>query len=330
MSIPVLGEVYLLICASLVSKPMFFTAFTRLFRREQPPKLHTPDLIKDLGRIESFPTLSDVTIRAMAMTNDPKATLADLADLIRNDPVLSVGVLKVANSAANRGRRASENVQQAAVRLGMRRCQQVIAAVGVRGVFKYTSPLAELMCESLLRHSLFTAGIAARLNAAGELGFRGEEFTAGLLHDIGRVIMCVRAPAAFASLDPLTFQEDGTVLARERDAVKFDHCEVGVRFARANQLPATVTNAILNHHFPQAEREFPALVALTAVADGVANHAQRERKLTNYRPEKCPGFLRLLSAAGPEKTKAVRAALSRSVVESLRDTRAMLKLTATV
>lgn len=307
---------------------MFFTAFKRLFRREPPPALHTPDLIKDLGRIESFPTLSDVTVRAMALTNDPKATLADLADLIRRDPVLSVGVLKLANSAAHRGRRASENVQQATVRLGMRRVQQVIAAVGVSGVFKYTSPLAEVMCEGLLRHSLFTAGIAARLNATAELGFRGEEFTAGLLHDIGRVIMCVRAPAAFAVLDPLTFQEDGSVLARERDAIKFDHCELGYRFARANQLPPAVTNAILNHHFPQAEREFPLLVALTAAADGLANHAQRERKLTNYRPEKCPGFVRLLATAGPEKTRAVRAAASRAVVESLRDTRAMLKLTA--
>ncbi|MDY3556049.1 HDOD domain-containing protein [Gemmata sp. JC717] len=309
---------------------MFFTAFRRLFRREPSPQLHTSDLVRDLGRIESFPTLSHVTVRAMALTNDPKATLADVAELIRHDPVLSVGVLKVANSAANRGRRASENVQQATVRLGMRRCQQVIATVGVRGVFKYTSPLAELMCETLLRHSLFTANIASRLNAAGELGFRGEEFTAGLLHDIGRVIMCVRAPAAFASLDPLTFQEDGGVLARERDAIKFDHCEIGVRFARANQLPATVTNAILNHHYPQAEREFPVLVALAAVADGIANHAQRERKLTNYRPEKCPGFIRLLANVGPEKTRAVRAAVSRAVVDSLRETRAMLKLTATM
>ncbi|HEY1189079.1 MAG TPA: HDOD domain-containing protein [Gemmata sp.] len=307
---------------------MFFTAFTRLFRREQPLKLPSSNLIKDLGRIESFPTLSAITVRAMALTNDPKATLADLADLIRHDGVLSVAVLKVANSAANRGRRASENVQQATVRLGMRRCQQVIATVGVRGVFKYSSPDVGVMCEGLLRHALFTAAIASKLNAAGDLGFRGEEFTAGLLHDIGRVIMCVRAPAAFASLDPLTFQEDGSVLAREREAIKFDHCEVGVRFARANQLPATVTNAILNHHFPQAERDFPLLVSLTAAADDLANHVQRERKLRNYRPEKCPGFIGLLSVAGANKTKAVRNAISRSVVDALRETRAMLKLTA--
>ena len=306
---------------------MFFTAFRRLVRR-QPPQLHLPELVRNLGRIESFPTLSDITIRAMVLTNDPNATLADLADLIRNDAVLSVAVLKVANSAAIRGRRASENVQQAAVRLGMRRCQQIIAAVGVRGVFKYNSPQAGVMCEALLRHALFTAGIAARLNTAGNLGFRGEEFTAGLLHDIGRVIMCVRAPDLFALVDPLTFDEDTTVLARERDATGFDHCEIGVRFARANGLPQAVTNAILNHHFPQAEHEFPLLVALTATADGLANHVQRERKLTNYRPEKCPGFVRLQATAGADKAKAVRAAASRAVVDALRETRVMLKLTA--
>jgi putative nucleotidyltransferase with HDIG domain len=305
---------------------MFFTAFTRLLRRPPVPPLGRADLVRDLGRIENFPTLSDITLKAMALTNDPNATLADLGELVRRDPVLSVAVLKVANSAANRGRKATESVQQATVRLGMRKCQQIISAVGVRGVFKHSSPQAELMCESLLRHALFTATIATKLNAVGDLGFKGEEFTAGLLHDIGRVIMCVRAPNAFAAVDALDFKEDPTVLARECEALQFDHCEIGLRFAKANGLPKAVTAAILNHHFPQAEREFPLLVALTAAADDVANHVQRERKLKNYRPEKSPGLLRVVALGGAPKAAALSKGLSRAVIDALRETRAMLKL----
>ncbi len=307
---------------------MFFKAFTRLFGRETPNVLAQPALIRDLGKVESFPTLSDTTVRALALANDQNATLANLAELVRRDGVLAVAVLKLANSAAFRGKRGTENVQQATVRLGMRRCQQIIAAVGVGGVFKYSTPQVGVMCEGLLRHALFTATLASRLNNAGGLGFRGEEFTAGLLHDIGRVIVCVRAPEAFMHADPMTFEEDSGILGRERDILQLDHCEIGVRFATANKLSAGVTSAILNHHFPKAERDHPVLVALTAAADGLANHVQRERKLANYQMEKCPGFLRLHECAGLETIRLIRKSLSKTVIESLRETRAMLQITA--
>ncbi len=307
---------------------MFFKAFTRLFRRETPPPVALPQLLRDLGRVESFPTLSDTTVRAMALTNDPTATIADLAELVRRDGVLAVSVLKVVNSAAYRGNRPTENVQQAAVRLGMRRCQQVIAAVGVRGVFQYSSPQVATMCEGLLRHALFTATLATRLNGVGRLGFRGEEFTAGLLHDIGRVIVCVRAPDAFALPDPMTFNEDDGLLARERETLQFDHCELGARFAVANQLPPAVTNAILNHHFPESEREYPLLVALTAATDRLANHVQRERKLDTYHLDECPGFDQMRDLAGADTVKAIRKALPGAVVDALRETRALLRIAA--
>ena len=93
---------------------MFFKAFTRLFRREPPPPAALSDLLlHDLGRVESFPTLSDTTVRAMAVANDPAATIGDLAELVRRDGVLAVSVLKVVNSAAYRGSQPTENVQQA-------------------------------------------------------------------------------------------------------------------------------------------------------------------------------------------------------------------------
>ena len=307
---------------------MFFKAFTNLFRREAPPALRFPELVRDLDRVENFPTLSDTTVRAMALTNDPTATLAEVAELIRRDGVLAVSILKVANSVAYRGKRAAEDVQRATVRLGMRGCQQVIAAVGVKGMFRHKSPHVAASCEGLLRHALFTATLASGLNAVGRFGCRGEEFTAGLLHDIGRVIVCVRAPEAFASADPMTFEEDDDTLDGERAALQFDHCEIGVRFARANRLSPAVTNAILNHHFPLAERDHPLLVSLTAAADGLANHVQRARKLTNYRPDRCPRFAALRDGVGREAMRDLRANLSRVVVDALRETRAMLRLTA--
>jgi putative nucleotidyltransferase with HDIG domain len=307
---------------------MFFSAFTTLFRREQSPPAAPGDILTDLGRVETFPTLSDTATRTLAVTNDPDATLADLAELIRRDGFLAAAVLKLANSAAYRGRYPTETLSQATNRLGMTGCQRVIAAVGVRGMFKAPTPLVAAACDVLLRHALFTAAVAARLNAAGRLGFRGEEFTAGLLHDIGRVILCARAPDAFWRIDPMTFREGLDTLADERDGIGIDHCEVGLLFARANALPQPIAAAIRHHHTPEVESDHGTLVALTATADALTNHVQRERKLSDFRPETCFGYARLAALIGAYAIRDVRKAISAAVVDALRETRAMLRITA--
>jgi len=307
---------------------MFFSAFTRLLRRNPSPQVPVAGLLGNLDRVETFPTLSDTAARALSVMNDPNAALTDLADLIRRDGVLAAAVLKLSNSAAYRGRYPTDTVSKATAKLGMRGCQQVLATVGVRGVFKSRVPGAEAACEALLRHALFTATLATRLNAAGGIGFRGEEFTAGLLHDIGRVILCVRAPEAFPRVDPLTFREDAETLAHEHAVMGTDHCAIGTRFALANALPRPVACAIRHHHAPGAEKEYPLLVALTAAADALANHVQRERKLTNFCPERCPGFVHLRHVFGPHTVRDVRKALTSAVVDALRETRTLLRIAA--
>ncbi|MBX9626949.1 MAG: HDOD domain-containing protein [Gemmataceae bacterium] len=307
---------------------MFFRAFAKLARAIAPLPPIEPDAIRDLGRIESFPTMSDTAVRVIGLANDPDATIAGMAQVIRRDGVVAAAVLKAANSALYRGRYPTEDVLDAVVRLGMRGCTSVVTAFCMKGHYRHPTPDGQAACDGLLRHALFTANIAARANAAADLGFKGEEFTAGLLHDIGRVILCVRSPAGFARADPMTFKEDPRVLAREREMVGLDHCEVGVRFARANKLPESVSEAILNHHFPAADGEHRRLTALVALADRLANHVQREHALKGYAADDCPGFRVLQSRLRPPAAEKLRAAIPGAVVQALRATRHMLRLTA--
>lgn len=304
---------------------MFFNAFTRLFRSGTTPTEPTNELLRDLDKVETFPTLSGTTARALAVINDPGTALADLAELIRRDGVLAAAVLKVANSAAYRGRSPTETLSQATTRLGMRGCHRVVAAVAVRDTFRPVTPAVAGPCEALLRHALFTGALAVRISAAGELGFRGEEFTAGLLHDIGRVILCARAPNRFARVDPLTFREGADVVGAERSALDTDHCEIGFCFARANALPQPIAGAILHHHEPAAAKTDRLLVAVTAAADALANHVQCERTLAGFEARSNPGFALLFDLAGASAATAIWRARSAAVVGALRETRAMLR-----
>ncbi|MBX9579164.1 MAG: HDOD domain-containing protein [Gemmataceae bacterium] len=307
---------------------MFFRAFAKLARAVVPARPPEPEVFRDLGKIESFPTLSDTAVRVIALSHDPDSTIAGMAHAVRRDGVVAAAVLKAANSALYRGRYQVEDVLDAVVRLGLRGCTNVVTAFCMKGHYKHPTPDGQAACDGLLRHALFTANVAARANALLDLGFKGEEFTAGLLHDIGRVILCVRSPAGFAEADPMTFDEDGTVLAREQEAVGFDHCEVGVRFARANKLPESIAAAILNHHFPAADGEHRRLTALVALADRLANHVQRTHALKGYGFDACPGFRVLRAGLRPPAADELKTALPGAVVQALRATRHMLRLTA--
>ncbi len=270
---------------------------------------------------------SDTTARALALLNDPSATLADLSELIRRDGIVATAVLRLANSAAYRGHSLIETVPQATSRLGMSKCRQVLVAVGVRDAFRAPTAAVADACDALHRHALFTGTLATHLNALSGLGFRGDEFTAGLLHDIGRVVLCARAPAAFARIDPMTFIEDAGTPTLERAAVGTDHCELGLEFARANSLPQPIADAIRHHHNPKAAGGNGLLVALTAAADELANHVQRHRKLSNFLAERGPGFALLRSLGEAGAIRDVRKAVKPAVMTALRETRLMLRLT---
>ena len=239
-------------------------------------------LLADLEKVETFPNLSDTATRAMSLVNDPDSSLADMAALVRRDGVLVAALLKVANSPAFRGRSEVADVTDAVGRLGLRGCSQLMSGLGLKGMYDRHPPHVRGSCELVLRHSLFAACVAGGLNQKLQLGMRGDEFTAALLHDIGRIVICVKAADVYLSANLPEYDEADDLLAQERQAFGTDHTAVGSLFAVKNQLPTPIARAIMNHHAPSREADHKELVALVALADALANHVQLAHNLTGF------------------------------------------------
>lgn len=300
-----------------------------LFRRNpaNPPAkaaFDLRDLVKELDRVDTFPTLSDTVVRAMAMANNADATLADFTAVVRRDGSVTASVIKMANSAAFNTGTTVKDVHQAVVRLGLRRCFNLLSSIGMRNMFQQYSPDVQNRCEGLLRHSLFTANLASNLNKTLKAGFTGEEFTASLLHDIGRLIIIIKVPEGIIDY-PTDAQEDEGVLDFERKFLGTDHCNLGSLFAIKNQLPAAISSAIFNHHRPHAEKDHRPLVGIVGLADHLANHIQFSHKLADYNPESSAAYQQLTPRWTEKYHVAFRWALKDIVVNSLAQTRAMLK-----
>jgi HD-like signal output (HDOD) protein len=266
-------------------------------RRNAPPGAEARPVLQTLksniagmGRV---PTLPEAATRAMVVAKNPNSSLAELSAVIERDPALAAGVLKLANSALSRRGTGECNLHQAVVRVGVRECQNLILAVGMRSLFRSVPRARQAAFEALWQHSFLTACLCRRLDRALGLGLKGDEFAAGLAHDIGRVLLALGAPQQALVADPLDFVEGPEVLLREQAALGTDHCYFGAWFANMNNLPAPLVSAVQFHHTPEWAEEHKALVALVAAADHMANYYQREQRVEGYDAAANPAWLAL-------------------------------------
>ncbi len=226
-------------------------------------------------RIADINMLPTIATQALDIAKDPDCTISHFAQVIERDVKLAADILALANSTMYSPGTPICSLHQAVMRLGFRQCKNLIVTSSIKATMNSITLEEEWIREVLWRHSFTTAMICLHVNRALNVGFQGEEFTAGLVHDFGRTLFAVSLPERFSEIDPLEYDESLETLVHERHIVGTDHCEIGAWFASANQLPEPLVDAIRYHHRPESSKRNLRLVALTATADHMANHLQR-------------------------------------------------------
>lgn len=227
--------------------------------------------------------LPTVAMQAIEIAKDPDCRIGAFTTLVERDVKLASEIIALANTAVYGGGAPISSLHQAVVRLGFRHCRNLIVTASLSSLKKKLSFQDEWTRECLWRHGFLTALLCLNVNRLLGLGFQGEEFTAGLVHDFGRTLLAAAFPINFRQIDSLEFNESADLLFRERAAIGTDHCEVGKWFAIANQLPDSLLETIGCHHLPGlASRGNRSLVGLTSVCDHMANYLQRHGSPAAY------------------------------------------------
>jgi HD-like signal output (HDOD) protein len=249
-----------------------------------------------------MPTLPDIATRAMALANDRNSDAAEFARLIEGDPAIASDLLRIANSAFYSGGAPALKLAQAVVRLGMFPCKNLIVSISMKSLLWNMTGDERSQCEALWHHGYVTGCLCRQINRSYRLMFQGEEFSAGLLHDVGRILLLLADPECFARVDAMDFREEAGLLQRERAAIGIDHCALAGWFGEHSKLPEVLIQAMRLHHDPDLTEDSTRLVTLVAAADHMANHLQRGEETDTYHPEEnLP--LGYLSARWPEARK---------------------------
>ena len=304
--------------------------FKRVAKEFPPerPTLENPARVEDyLKTIKQLPSLSETVMRAMAIANDDNYRFGDLIDVIKRDGAITALLLKIANSVIYGSSKVSGTVDKAVIKIGMIQCNRIIMTVGMKGALKPNNPDVVNRVNILWRHSLLTAYVTGYLNKQLELGFKGEDYTAALLHDIGRVVMLLADDKTSKRIDPLTFREPSDILEWERDAIGTDHCELGMEYALRQNLPESICQVIRYHHIPLgANMEHRLLTDLVAAADHLTNHVLSERKVSNYDHTTSPSFQRLLARKSADYVERFPRIIAAVIKAATKDTREALRV----
>lgn len=229
---------------------------------------------KVIGNIRNLPTPPIVFEQIQKVLNNPDTSVGDVASILSEDPAMSVKVLKLTNSAFYGLQREIDSVKHAVMIIGLEAVRNLVLSASVLNMFKANEGNKEYH-ETFWRHSL-SAAFACRLVAKnfrrGEIFNPDPAFSTGLIHDIGKMIICCfmqdeheKIVAAMAeNPDKSEYQIESQILG-------FDHAQLGRELALNWKLPDRMADAIGFHHNPTAPNDSEDFAYLISLGDYVAH-----------------------------------------------------------
>jgi len=191
-----------------------------------------------------LPTIPAVHARAMSVLNDPDLEVKHLARLVETDPSLTAAVIRSANSAASGPTRRIATAGEAVVRIGLNTTRRIVMSAVIGESFRGLAR-SGINTADLWRHVLASALIADSITAQGPE--RSTAFTAGLLHDVGRMAMAQADPIRYSRIVQMA-REGIEASETEEEVFGRSHAAWGAEAAETWSLPADVIEAIGDHH----------------------------------------------------------------------------------
>jgi putative nucleotidyltransferase with HDIG domain len=229
-------------------------------------------LVAALNRVQDLPTLPSVVTQMEEILRRERTTADDLARIISADPTLTTNVLRVVNSAyyaARSGRITS--VHHAVARLGFREVGRICTVLTVIETFRGFGP--HLDHKVFWKHSLMT-GISTRViyrHSRRTYSFEEDEaYVAGLLHDVGVLILDQYFPALYQRTRKQAAEKSVPYAEEERQFLGMDHGELGATVLNRWNISPAVVQAVAWHHQPsRCDPQSRDLASTVHLADSI-------------------------------------------------------------
>ena len=222
--------------------------------------------------IKDLPTFPTTALEVMRLASDSDSSAAELAKIISKDPPLATKILRVANSPYYGFAKKISTIEWAIVALGFESLRETILSLTLIDLFR-GSAMKNFDPRKFWKHSIDTASAGRSL--AREIRYRipGEAYAAGLLHDIGTLVLYRYFQEDFEEINRLVSEESMQPSQAELVVTGTTHGEIGAWLASKWSFPGYLVEAIQFHHTPAYAEINPELTAITHVASLIASQS---------------------------------------------------------
>jgi HD-like signal output (HDOD) protein/signal transduction histidine kinase len=199
----------------------------------------------------NLPSMPQVLVQLLDSCQNPEVQVQTIAGIVDKDAAISAKVLQLVNSAFIGVRKAIRSIEQAVVYLGMDTVRNLAISISVQQVFRRVETNGLLSIDRFWYHS-YTNGLLSR-NIALTVHYPdpSEAYLAGLLHDIGKLLLWMAFPGSYA---PLLLKgircHDARLAFLEEEKLHVNHCQAGAWLCEQWRLPSLIADAIRFHHHP--------------------------------------------------------------------------------
>jgi len=219
-------------------------------------------IVQMTGDLPSMPHVATLVMQKMA---DPRATARDLHEIISQDQAMTAKILKIANSTFYGSARNVSRLTDAIVVMGFNAIRSLVMASALNDFLKSYGLIEKLLWE----HSMGCAALSKKIAKTVRYSNTEEAFLAGLMHDIGKVVINLKLPDKMREVVQEVYYSPEATFARvEQEILGFDHAQVGRLVARKWRFTDEMEEAIGCHLRPEEATILPALSHIVHLANG--------------------------------------------------------------
>ncbi|RPI78040.1 MAG: HDOD domain-containing protein [Desulfobacteraceae bacterium] len=234
-----------------------------------------------MDQVQPIPQMA---LKILRMVADQNYRFQDIAKEVRQDQIISAKIISLCGSAFYGRKMNIDSIDRALLLLGEKQFLQLVISASLERFFPVQSHGYSLCKGGLFRHALGTALVAERLAQLIKKGTPDLAYTAGLLHDIGKVVLDQYMAPAYPLFYRRTQLEGEDFIEVEKEEFGFTHADIGVRLGERWSLPSNLIETIQWHHRPDQAQIHPELVHIVNLADTIMSRYVTGQELERINP----------------------------------------------
>lgn len=223
------------------------------------------EILRELDSVRELQTIPTILNKVLQEISDPNADINKIANLIMNDPVLTASILKLVNSSYFTLYKKVNSIHHGIILLGLKKIRDVVLTTVLLDHFHVDSSILD--CTHFWSHALGCAKGASLLEPANNSITADIFYVAGLVHDIGELILAQYFPNEFRVIYQTAKRESVELFQIEKEIWGITHCDIGEKFAIQWNFPVPIINAIKFHHSPEEAGDDQLIAAVINLSD---------------------------------------------------------------